>query len=76
MHSKAQYVPLIAVDWLDAWFDWSKWVAIYSLSPFAVPVSVVWMRLEKTKKLILDIEMLLQGHILCMGGAALTVKLF
>jgi hypothetical protein len=30
-------------------FDWSRWVAVSSLLPFAVPVSVLWVKLEKSK---------------------------
>jgi len=31
------------------WFDWSRWVVISSVAPFAVPVSVLRVRLRKNK---------------------------
>jgi hypothetical protein len=31
-------------------FDWSRWVAVISLSPFAIPILVLWVRLGKKSK--------------------------
>jgi hypothetical protein len=42
--------------WLARWFDCSRWVATSSLPPFAIPVSVSWVRLGKSNKLILDVR--------------------
>jgi hypothetical protein len=45
---KAQQSLTSAIDWRDG-FDWFRRVAISSLPPFAVPVSVLWVRLGKSK---------------------------
>ncbi len=56
------------------------WVVINSLLPFApsaVLVSVLWVNLGKSEELILDVRNtgVLHGHIVDMGGAALTSRL-
>jgi hypothetical protein len=33
--------------WLATWFNWSMWVAIINLQPFAVTVLVLWVKLGK-----------------------------
>jgi hypothetical protein len=45
---KAQQSLTPIVD-LARGFDWSSWVAISSLLPFAVPVSILWLRSRKNK---------------------------
>ncbi len=50
--------------WLARWFDWSRWIAINSLWPFAVPISVLWvmmMRLGESTLLIFDVRNIVLG---------------
>ncbi len=35
--------------WMNMLIDWNKWVAIDSLLHFAIPVSVLWVRLQENE---------------------------
>jgi hypothetical protein len=56
-------------------FDWSRWFAISSSHLFAIPLSVLWVALEKSKQLNLDVRNMFVGsHIEPCWGCSGTVS--
>ncbi len=52
--------------------DWCRWFAISSLPPICSPSLILWVSLEKSIKLNLDVRNILLGQILSTAGVALT----
>jgi hypothetical protein len=66
VHTPAQK-SLINVIWILLFFqcpiinDWSKWFAISSPHLLAVPISVLWLGLQKSTELNLDVKNIFAG---------------